>query len=76
MSVNMKMAAFWVVVLGNLMETASMFEMSVNFYQTVQHNNPGNSHLHTRCCENLTDTQAHSHPKCCRVLVCRGSTKV
>jgi hypothetical protein len=36
-----------------MMEAASTSEMSVNFYQTTRRNNPEDSHLHTRRCENL-----------------------
>jgi hypothetical protein len=36
-----------------MMEAASISETLVNFYWTTQHNNPENSHLHTRHCENL-----------------------
>jgi hypothetical protein len=36
-----------------LMEAAGTSEMSVNFYQTIQHNNPEDSYLHTHHCENL-----------------------
>jgi hypothetical protein len=35
-----------------IMETASISETSVNFYQTTQHNNLKDSHLHTHRCEN------------------------
>jgi hypothetical protein len=34
-------------------EAASTSEMSLNFYQTTQCNNPEDSHLHTCCHENL-----------------------
>jgi hypothetical protein len=34
-------------------EAASTSETSVNFYQTIQHINPEDSHLHTRRRENL-----------------------
>jgi hypothetical protein len=40
-----------------MVEAASSSEKSVNFYQIVQQNNPEDSHLHTRRCENLK-----SHP--------------
>jgi hypothetical protein len=36
-----------------MMEAASTYEMSVNFYQTTRHNNAEDSHLHTRHHENL-----------------------
>jgi hypothetical protein len=36
-----------------MMEAANTSEMSVNFYHTTQRNNPEDSHLHTRHCENL-----------------------
>jgi hypothetical protein len=35
------------------MEAVSTSEMSVNFYQITRRNIPENSHLHTRCRENL-----------------------
>jgi hypothetical protein len=35
------------------MEAASTSEMPVKFYQTTWRNNPEDSHLHTRCHENL-----------------------
>jgi hypothetical protein len=35
------------------MEAASTSETAVNFYQTTQHNNPEDSHLHTCHHENL-----------------------
>jgi hypothetical protein len=52
----MKMAVFWVFAPSSLvevyrrfialiMEAASTFETSVNFYQTARHNNLENSHL-------------------------------
>jgi hypothetical protein len=36
-----------------MMEAASTFETSVNFYQTTRRNNPEDSHLCTRRRENL-----------------------
>jgi hypothetical protein len=36
-----------------LMEAASTFETLVNFYETTRRNNPEDSHLHTRRCQNL-----------------------
>jgi hypothetical protein len=36
-----------------MMEAASTSEMSVKFYQTTRPNNPEDSHLHSRRCENL-----------------------
>jgi hypothetical protein len=36
-----------------MMETASIFEALVNFYQTTQRYNPEDSHLRTRRRENL-----------------------
>jgi hypothetical protein len=36
-----------------MMEAASTSETLVNFYQTTWHDNPEDSHLHTRRCENL-----------------------
>jgi hypothetical protein len=51
---QLKIAVFWVVALITLMmEAASTSEMLVYFCQTTQCNNPENSHLHTRHCENL-----------------------
>jgi hypothetical protein len=35
------------------MEAAKTSETLVNFYQTIQHYNPEDSHLHTHCRENL-----------------------
>jgi hypothetical protein len=43
--------AFSIIVL--MMEAASTFEMSENVYQTTWHNNPEDSHLHTRRLKNL-----------------------
>jgi hypothetical protein len=34
-------------------EAAVTTEMSLHFYQTTRLNNPEDSHLHTRCHENL-----------------------
>jgi hypothetical protein len=48
---NTKMIVFWAIAL--MMEAASTFEMSVNFYQTTRRNIPDDSHLHTRRRENL-----------------------
>jgi hypothetical protein len=51
MAVSMKMAVFWVVAPGSLvevalvMEAASTSETLVNFYQTTRHYNPEDSHL-------------------------------
>jgi hypothetical protein len=36
-----------------MMDAASTYETSVNFYQTTRRNNPEDSHLHTRRRENL-----------------------
>jgi hypothetical protein len=36
-----------------MMEAASISETSVNFLQTTQRNNPEDSHLHTRRCDNM-----------------------
>jgi hypothetical protein len=49
--IKFKMALFWVVAL--VMEAAGTSETSVNFYQTARRNNPEDSHLRTRCRENL-----------------------
>jgi hypothetical protein len=40
-------------IIRAMMEAASTYETSVNFYQTVGRNNPEDSHLHTRRRENL-----------------------
>jgi hypothetical protein len=60
---NLKMVVFWVVATCNLVEVFSRFrsacsststsEMSVFFYQTTRRDNPEDSHLHARRCENL-----------------------
>jgi hypothetical protein len=42
-----------------MMEAASTSETSVNFYETTRRNNPEDSHLHTRCCENLKSHSQH-----------------
>jgi hypothetical protein len=50
------MAVYGVVapsLIALMMEAASTTETSVNFYQTAQRNNPEDSHLYTRCHENL-----------------------
>jgi hypothetical protein len=57
------MAVFWVVVpfsvlkvyqlIALMIEAASTSDKLVNFYQTTQHYNPKDSHLHTRRRENL-----------------------
>jgi hypothetical protein len=47
---------WWITL---MMEVASTSEMSVNFYQTTWHNNPEDSHLHTRCHENLKSHLTH-----------------
>jgi hypothetical protein len=36
-----------------MMEAVSTSETPVNFYETTQRNIPEDSHLHTRCRENL-----------------------
>jgi hypothetical protein len=41
-----------------MMEAADTSEMSLNCYQTAWCNIPEDSHLHTRCCENLKSHQA------------------
>jgi hypothetical protein len=52
--VILKMAVFWTVApIALMLEAASTSETSVNFYQTTRRNNPEESHLHTRRCENL-----------------------
>jgi hypothetical protein len=57
---HIEMTVFWVVAPCSLdqggalmMEVASTYETSVNFYQTTRRNNPEESHLHTRRRENL-----------------------
>jgi hypothetical protein len=57
------MAVFWVVVPCSLVEVYRRFtgaycfhnqgDPPVNAYQTIRHNNPEDSHLHTRRRENL-----------------------
>jgi hypothetical protein len=50
------MTVFWEVlaaVVALMMEAASTSETPVNVYQTTRRNNPEDSHLHSRCCENL-----------------------
>jgi hypothetical protein len=68
------MAVFWVVAACGLvevsevlaasmvMEAASASEMSVNFYKTIRHNNPEDSHLHTHHHENLKCLIMQVHP--------------
>jgi hypothetical protein len=36
-----------------MMDAAHTSETSVNFYQTARRKNPEDSHLHTRCRDNL-----------------------
>jgi hypothetical protein len=55
----MKMAVFWVVVPCSLVEVYRGFteaartsETSINFYQTVQHNHPEDSHLYLAVSDN------------------------
>jgi hypothetical protein len=40
-----------------MIEAASISETSVNFYRTTEHNNPEDSHIHTRCRKNLKSYQ-------------------
>jgi hypothetical protein len=40
-----------------MMKTVSIFETSVNFLQTARRSIPEESHLHTRCLENLKSDQ-------------------
>jgi hypothetical protein len=64
----MKMAVFWDVAPGCLvevrdrlmMETVGTSETSVNFYQTTRRNIPEDSHLHTRRRENLKSHQNYT----------------
>jgi hypothetical protein len=44
-----------------MMEAASTSETLVNFYQTRQHNNPEDSHLHTHHCENIKSHKQMFH---------------
>jgi hypothetical protein len=44
-----------------MMEAASIFETSVNFYQTTRRNNQEDSHIHTRRRKNL---KSHQKEKC------------
>jgi hypothetical protein len=44
-----------------MMEAVSTSEPSVNFYQTARHNNPGDSHLHTRRRENLKSHKLYTN---------------
>jgi hypothetical protein len=61
------MVASWVIAPCNLvevlialiMEAASTSETSVNFYQTIWRNNPGDIHLHTRRRDNLKSYFTH-----------------
>jgi hypothetical protein len=50
-SINKPMTVFWVAApcrtIALMMEAASTFETSVNFYQTSLRNHPEDSHLHT-----------------------------
>jgi hypothetical protein len=46
-----------------LMEAASTYETSVNFYETTQCNSPEDSHLHTHHCENHKS-------QCMHLIVC------
>jgi hypothetical protein len=39
------------------------FKMLLNFYQTIWHNIPEDSHLHTHCCENLKSHLVYEHLK-------------
>jgi hypothetical protein len=41
------------IIIAQMMDAASTSETSVNFYQTTRRNIPEDSHLHTRCRENL-----------------------
>jgi hypothetical protein len=49
---------------GQWVAAASTSEMSINFYQTTQHNNPEDSHLYTHHCENLkSHSESMSFPQ-------------
>jgi hypothetical protein len=54
------------IIRALMMVTSSIFETSVNFYETTRRNNPEDSHLHTRRRENL---KSHSGFKKTFVLV-------
>jgi hypothetical protein len=41
------------LLIALMMEAASTYETSVNFYQTTRRNNPEDSHFHSRRLENL-----------------------
>jgi hypothetical protein len=68
---QLKMTVFWDIVPFSLVEIDQCFalvveavntsEMSVSFYKTTQHNIPEDSHLHTRCCENLKSYMIQSY---------------
>jgi hypothetical protein len=51
-------------IIALMMEAASTSKTLVNFYQTTQRNIPEDSHLQTRCCEDLK-----SHLLGCDVLI-------
>jgi hypothetical protein len=44
-------------IIALVMEAANTSETSVNFYQTTQHNNPKDSHLHIHHHDNLNITK-------------------
>jgi hypothetical protein len=47
------LAASIIKAMAVIMESASIYETSANFYQTTRSNAPENSHLHTRHRQNL-----------------------
>jgi tRNA G10 N-methylase Trm11 len=52
MAASMKMAVFWVVavsIIGAIIEAASTWETSINFYQTTQPCDNEDSHLQISC---------------------------
>jgi hypothetical protein len=62
----MKMAVFWVVApcIRPDDETARTSETLVNFFQTIQRNNPEDSHLRTHRRENL---KSHGNEPSCSI---------
>jgi hypothetical protein len=62
LSVQHRRNSFDITAIALMMETASTSETLVNFYQTTRRNDPEDSHLHTRRCENLKSDR----PSCIR----------
>jgi hypothetical protein len=52
-NVSEVLAASIIMAIVLMMEAASTSETSANFYQSSRRYNPEDSHLHTRCRENL-----------------------